>query len=388
LTTIYPDTPTSKKHKFVHALNKELVKLGIDVKTITPHSKGSSTQQMMDSVIIKRFRYLPEKHEIGFVNITELVSSSKIGFTKGLLMFLGFFFSTFIECLKEKPDVIHGHWAFPGGLIAYFIAKIFKKKFIVTVHGLNIFQKFKFLERIVVHSLNHSSIVVANSDHTKNELIKMGVRKDKIIKIFPAPNFVVQIKDDNILKQYKTKFTEPSNKIILFVGRLDKVKGVEYLIRSLLEVKTVKVHLIIAGNGILFDQLQNLTKSLCLQTKVTFVGRVDDAELALLHGISDVFVCPSIVEPLGLVIPEAMESELPVIATPVGGIPDMVKHEINGLLVEQKNPLSIAEAVERILTDKDFERKIVANAKETVKDFYPKVTARKHFEIFQSIVKS
>ena len=78
----------------------------------------------MDSVIIKRFKYLPEKYEIGFVNITELISSSKIGLIKGIMMFLGFFFVTFFECLKERPDVIHGHWAFPGGYIAYLMAKI------------------------------------------------------------------------------------------------------------------------------------------------------------------------------------------------------------------------------------------------------------------------
>ncbi len=386
LTTIYPDSPTSEKHKFVHSLNKELVKLGINVRTITPHSKGCLRRESMDSVVIKRFKYLPEKYEIGFVNITELISTSKIGLTKGIMMFFGFFFSTLFECLKDKPDVIHGHWAFPGGYIAYLMSKIFKIKFIVTIHGLNLFQKFKFLQGMVVNGLNQSSLIIANSSHTKKELIKMGVNENKIIKIYPAPNFVEPIKNLEELEKFRNQFASSSDKIILFVGRLDKVKGVEYLIKSIPEITKDKVHLIIVGEGLIKDQLENLAKQLGLEKKISFVGRISDKKLSLLHGISDIFVCPSIVEPLGLVIPEAMESEIPVVATPVGGIPDIVKHEVNGLLVKEKDPSSIANAIDRIFSDKDLEKKIVMNAKETVKEFYPERTAKQHFDILQRLV--
>jgi len=286
LTTIYPDSPTSKKYKFVHSLNKELAKLGVHVKTITPHSKGCLTNEIMDSVIIKRFKYLPEKYEIGFVNITELISSSKIGLIKGIMMFLGFFFVTFFECLKERPDVIHGHWAFPGGYIAYLMAKIFRKKFIVTVHGFNLFHKFKFLKGIVVRSLNHSSFIIANSSFTKNELIKMGVKEHKITKIYPAPNFVEPVKNPDVLQKYKNRFTDKANKIILFVGRLDQFKGVEYLIKSILKITTPNVHLIIAGEGSMANNFKDLTKKLGLEKKITFVGWVGNNELSLLHGIS------------------------------------------------------------------------------------------------------
>jgi len=81
-----------------------------------------------------------------------------------------------------------------------------------------------------------------------------------------------------------------------------------------------------------------------------------------------------------------MESEIPVVATPVGGIPDIVKHEVNGLLVKEKDPSSIANAIDRIFSDKDLEKKIVMNAKETVKEFYPERTAKQHFDILQRLV--
>jgi hypothetical protein len=65
LTTTYPESSDSTTHQFVHLLNKELVKLGFDIKTITPHSKGLTTKEVIDTVRIKRFRYLPENSEIG-----------------------------------------------------------------------------------------------------------------------------------------------------------------------------------------------------------------------------------------------------------------------------------------------------------------------------------
>jgi len=111
-----------------------------------------------------------------------------------------------------------------------------------------------------------------------------------------------------------------------------------------------------------------------------------------LRAISDIFVCPSIIDSRGdteglpMVILEAMESGLPVIASSVGGIVDVVKHEVSGLLVNQKDPKSIAIAIEKILSDKQLQKKIIENAKKTVKEFSPQEIARQYFNIFQSLV--
>jgi len=168
----------------------------------------------------------------------------------------------------------------------------------------------------------------------------MGVKERKIIIEKVIPNFLKHSENKKSLAEFRRKVTKPDNQIILFFGRLVERKGVEYLIQALNEMETKNVHLIIAGDGELLEKLRMLTKQLHLESKVTFFGRVTDQELALLQEISDIFVCPSIVdsrgmtEYLGLVIPEAMKAGLPVIATSVGGIVDTVKNEVNGLLVK------------------------------------------------------
>jgi len=396
LTTTYVRSSQRGVSKFVHGLNKELIPLGVRIKTITPHSKGEKLKQVVDGVNVLRFKYLPENFEINSSAISDEVSKSRIGLFKVFLMTLGFFIFSYFECLKEKPDILHGHWAFPAGFVAYIMSKIFRKKAIVTIHGgeIQLLKKFNLLRRIVIHGLNNSSVVIANSNYTKKELMSIGVKERKIIIEKVTPNFLKHSENKQSLGQFRSKFTEPDNQIILFFGRLVERKGVEYLIRALTEMETKNVHLIIAGVGELFEKLRTLTKQLELESKVTFFGRATDQELAWLQEISDIFICPSIVdsrgitEYLGLVIPEAMEAGLPVIATSVGGIVDTVKNEVNGLLVEQKNPKAIADAIERIFSDDILKKNIIENSKETVKEFYPQTIAHRYFDIFQNLISN
>jgi len=395
LTTSYVKSKNFQRSHFVHVLNSEFIKNGFEVKTITPHSKGLPTKESRNGVFIRRFRYLPEKYQLNELTLPE-VSGSKTGSLKIFFMVCGFFIFTFIECLKNKPNILHGHWAFPSGYIAYLISKIFRKKFVVTIHGSDIplLKKHTQIKKNVISGLNKSSQIIANSEYAKNELVKMGINEDKIIIIRVPPDFVEHENDPKVLEKFRENFTDSSSKIILFIGRLVEVKGAEYLIKALLELKNVKVHLIIAGDGTLKSKLQTLANSLNIQEKVTFFGTADKKELGLLHEVSDVLVCPSIVyesgatEGLPMVIPEAMESGLPVIASSVGGIVDVVKNEISGLLVNQKDPKSIAKAIEKILLDSDLEKKIIENSKITLKEFLPENIAQKYIDLFKVLDSS
>jgi len=390
LTTSYVRSDNLKRSHFVHVLNEELVKNGISVTTIIPHQKGSFGNETRDGVKIRRFKYLPERFELNETTIPE-ASKTTSGKFKIIIMSISFFIFTFFECLKEKPDILHGHWAYPSGYIAFLVSKIFRRKCIITIHGSDIplLKKYTLIKKFVIPSLNKSSQIIANSEYAKKELIKMGINENKIIKIRVPPDFVEHEKDPNILEKFREKFTDSSTKIILFVGRLVEVKGVEYLIKSLSEIKNVNIHLIIVGDGPLKNKLQMLTKSLDLQDKVTFFGTADKNELGLLHQISGVIVCPSIIYDLGateglpMVIPEAMESGLPIIASSVGGIVDVVKNEETGLLVSQKNPKELAKAIERILLDGDLSGKIIENAKNLLREFLPENIVQKYIQVFK-----
>jgi len=391
IATTYPESNNSKKPKFVHLLNKELVKLGVNVKAITPHSKGAMINEIIDSVDVTRFRYLPENKEFDSLSIPDEINKSKIAYFKVFMMVFGFFVSVFFNCIKEKPDIIHGQWAFPGGYIAYVIARVFHKKSITTVHFAEIplLKKFPFIKKIVINSLNKSTKVVTVSNFTKNALLKLGVRDEKITVIKPVPNFLPSIKDTMVLEKFKQKFTDSNYKIIFFVGRLVERKGVEYLIKSIPSVKSKNIHVVISGEGHLLEKLKTLTKSFGLEKKITFFEGPTDEELGLLFGISDVFVCPSIIdskgetEGLGLVIVEAMKFNLPVIAGSVGGILELIKNGENGILVPQKDSDSIASAIDKILQDEELRLSLIENSKKTVQSFLPSSIGQEYLALYK-----
>lgn len=373
LSTTYFD---SQKRGFVHTLNKSLVKAGFSVKAFTYRRANAPNKEVVDSVSIKRFSYLPQKYEMKY-SIPEEIRKSKIGLLKVFVMTVQFFFFTVEQCLKEKPDIIIGRWAFPSGYIAYLVSKIFRVKSVIEIYGseLTFTKKSKIVKQLLIPAMNKASLVIANSEYTKNEFIKLGVKKEKIIKIGTPPNYVKHTSDKNFLKEFRRKFTDDSSKIILFVGHLIELKGVEYAIRSLPYLQNKKTHLIIAGDGILKDDLKKLTKDLDLENRVTFFGMANLEEVGWLHDISDVFVCPPIIDSKGFtenlckVIPEAMESGLPVIATNVGGVPEVIENEKTGLLVEQKNPSILAKAIDRMLDDKELRQRVLENSKQIVWEF-------------------
>lgn len=391
LSTTYPESSDSTKPKFVHLLNKELAKLGAEINVISPHSKGLPEKTEMDSIQINFFKYLPDSLEI----TKSIPDEAKTigGKLKILLMLFRFFLFSKSFSHKYTDLILHGHWAFPGGYIAYLIAKRLKKKFIVTVHGSEIAQlkKYSYLRKITVNALNHSSKVIASNNFLKNRLIKLGINENKIELIKPVPNFITTNLKQNELKKFREKFTNQENKIILFVGRLTEVKGTEYLIKSLKLLKIKNFHCIIVGGGILEKKLKELAQTENLSEHITFFGPANSKQLGSLYSIGDVFVLPSIVDSLGgtegtgLVIPEAMNCNLPVIASNVGGIADIIKHEENGLLVEQKNPEQIANAIDRIFSDSILDNKIIQNSKKTVEEFSPSLIAKKYYEIFVNL---
>jgi len=391
LSTTYPESQNSSAPRFVHELNKELVNLGFDITAIVPHQRNFQTFLKMDSVNVRFFKYLPEKFEMSG-SIPDEIKSFK-GKIKLIIMTLFFFFSVFRICFSDRTYILHGNWAFPSGYIAYLISKLFNKKFIVTIHGSEIplLEKLVLIKPIVISSLNSSYRVVTSNNFLKKKLIHLGVLEEKIELIRPIPNFINHNLNQNELKEFRKRITEPSNKIILFVGRLTEVKGTEYLIKSFPKLKTKNTHLIIVGDGVLLEPLKQLSKKLKIEKTVTFFGPANRTELAHFYQISDVFVMPSIIdssggtEGTGLVIPEAMKFGIPVVASKVGGISETIIHEENGLLVNQKDPTSIAEAIDRIISDDKLSSYLIKNSTKTVKEFLPSEIAKKYQEIFNNI---
>lgn len=147
--------------------------------------------------------------------------------------------------------------------------------------------------------------------------------------------------------------TDPGRRksLIIFVGSLIPKKGISYLINAMAQVikKFTNVELLIVGDGSELRRLVNQTKELGIEDFIRFTGYVDDPSKYI--NLANFLVLPSISEEFGLVLLEAMRGSKAVVATKVGGIPEVVKHDETGILVEPKSSDRLARAMLKLLQD-------------------------------------
>ena len=172
----------------------------------------------------------------------------------------------------------------------------------------------------------------------KRRLIKYRVPLEALITI---PNGVDIDKFTKKKSSYLNKFLEDENenKRVIFVGRLDLQKGVEYLIRSIPNVfaNFPKVSFFILGNGRLEDYLKKLVKILSIENHVIFLNMIPIEEMPDFYSSAEILCLPSIHEGFPLSIVEALSIGLIIVASKTGGIPEVIKEDENGYLFEPKN---------------------------------------------------
>jgi len=169
------------------------------------------------------------------------------------------------------------------------------------------------------------------------------------------------------IHKYKKKYSVGEGPVILTVGKLVKQKGTEYLIKALKYLEP-KVELLIPSEGERKNFLRKLAKEVEKEGhRVKFLGYVNEEELKELFALSDIFVLPSLNEGLPLSLIEAMSFAKPVVATRVGGIPELVEPAGCGFLVNKKNPKQIAEKINILLSDEKLRKKLGSKGRRYVK---------------------
>lgn len=263
-----------------------------------------------------------------------------------ILTAMPFIFSrSFFLILLQKINLLHCQ-GFLGACIGYYISKIVNIPYIVTVQRL---EGNNFLKKIVYRN---AKVCIAASSAIKEYFKEIGCSNIEVI-----PNGVDLKRFENLKKQQKDGF------VVMTVARLEKVKGIEYLIRAFtrsdLALAGSDLQLFIIGDGSERKNLENLTRELGLVKKVKFLGPIPPEGIPEYLAMADCFVLPSLKEGFGIAILEAIAARVPVIASKVGGILDIIENEKNGLLVTPGNPEEIAKAILRIYNNPELRERLV-----------------------------
>ncbi len=392
--TTFPRWKNDSEPSFVYALSSTLEKKGYKTVVLAPHYYKAKIFEVMGNLKVYRFPYF---YPLRFQRlcyeggILENLKKSFLAKIQMPFLLLSEYFHTIKIIKKEKIDFIHAHWIVPQGFIAALIKKLYKIPFISTAHAGDVFPLKKgMIKNLARFAIKNSSYVTANSSFTKSSILRlMNVKNIEVVPMgVDLKNFNAKNKDNKLRTKYNIK-----NEFILFVGRLAEKKGVEYLIRAIPLVleKLPNSKLLIVGDGPEKEKLTNLTKKLNLEEYVIFVGKLRLEDLPKFYATADVFVGPSIVtekgdtEGLGIVFLEAIASGTCVIGSNVGGIPDIIKHNKTGLLVEQKNPKQLAHSIVSLLKNKKLQKKLNKNAIRHISTYSWDIIASKFEKIYDKI---
>jgi glycosyltransferase involved in cell wall biosynthesis len=202
-----------------------------------------------------------------------------------------------------------------------------------------------------------------------------------------ASKFQVSVDRNAVRARY---LVEPNEKLVLYVGRLVPQKGVEFLIQAVSRIagRFGDAKFVIVGDGWLRGHLESLADQMGQRWRINFAGFIPDSELIALMRSADVLVIPSVYEPFGIVALEGMAAGVPVVASQVGGLAEVVEHEKTGEYVYMRNPESIAWGVERVLSNSGHAAWLVKNGREAVERTYSwDAVAKKTTELYEDVAK-
>lgn len=284
--------------------------------------------------------------------------------------------------LAEKIDIVHTHASFAGRIAG----RLSGRKVVLTRHGLGAGKK-DFFHRIVTSIISRvfTDCIIAISRAVKISLIETGVPADMIKIVYNGINLS---KFNRIEPRLKREFGITGGPIIGTVARLVPEKGHEFAIKAMARVlnKFPEARMVIVGDGPLKWKLKEVTDELNITDNVVFLGYQENVESLVAD--FDVFVLPSVSEGMGLALLEAMALEKPVVATEAGGIPEVIKNGVNGLLVPPKDEKFLAEAIINILSSRQTAISLSQAARFTVfKKFSARTMAEKTLEIYDKILQ-
>jgi glycosyltransferase involved in cell wall biosynthesis len=310
-------------------------------------------------------------------------------------------FKLIYKPLNYDLDIIHAHSPIPySDLPALLYAKRKNVPFVLTYQfdaqetggsfmrntGVGLYNKL-FIHRV----LDSAETIIATTESYANESPFLKGYKDKIV-VIPNGINIEEVTTNHTKVECRKRLGLPEESdIILFFGSLVPYKGPDVLLKAFkyLKEKFPSAKLIFAGRGQMHAELLSLSKKLDLDNEVIFTGFVEEENKPLYFKASDIFCLPSInmAESFGIVNLEAMASGIPIVASDLGGIPDIVKDGVNGLLSTPGDIQNLADTLTSLMADAHLRRELGNNGKKLAVHYSWDEIADKTEQLYREILE-
>ena len=349
----------------VLSLARGLLKAGAEV-SVAMLSHGP-LQELLGSCSVDS-RVIPVKHKFDLLKISELREYFRAG----------------------RFDIVHAHGARAAFFTSLASTRLKSASLIVSIHELSdgTFRRssVKRLEN-AVYKLSYKACIAVSKAVADDAVKGRGL---SAARIFVIPNclpdaFSERAADFSKAHPISGEESHQHGLVVGVAGRLDAVKGHKNLIQAWPKVLDAvpSARLDIAGAGPLEKDLVDLSAQLGIRQAVNFLGSVED--MVEFYRSINMLVVPSLSESFGITILEAMSCGIPVIASDVGGIREIVRNEWNGLLVPRESHVAISDAILRLWSDDSLRSKIISNGFKSIEPYKQEAFILSHMEAYKSI---
>lgn len=352
VVTAFPRGPDDPITPWLVELLQRLRAAGHEVEVITSAYKGSPDQTFA-GIPVHRFRYFFRRWE----NLTheetapDRMRRSLLYRVMPLCFVLGGMRAIRRLTSRRQYDVIHVHWPLPLALLGWAAQRGGRPPIVTTFYGAELRLGFR---RFLAWAARRAARVIAISSYTAAALREITNVPIEVIP-YAASLPPARPKADADREHVPT---------VLFVGRLVERKGVTHLVEAVAQLADRRARLVIVGDGPERPRLEARARELGIADRVEFRGRISDADLRTAYQRAGVFVLPAVLdsrgdtEGLGVVLLEAMNYGVPVIASNIGGIVDIVVDQETGMLVPPADAAALASALDSVLRDPARSRRL------------------------------
>jgi glycosyltransferase involved in cell wall biosynthesis len=392
LASTFPRWKNDTEPRFVYDLCKKITD-EFHVIVLAPHCRNSKKYELFDDLEVYRYQYAPKILENlayeGGINAS--LKKNKLNWLILPFFLVSQIFSIYRLINKYSIQGIHAHWLLPQGILALLARSLTRQrpKILCTSHGADLYSLNDPLsKKIKKYVINNVEALTVVSSAMQDDI-------NTISPYFKKNIIVAPMGADLTTLFYPINSVTRNPFQLLFVGRLVEKKGIIFLLKAIYNIKTKypNIRLNIAGTGPEEKKLKSLTKSLKIQTHVTFLGRLSHEQLVSQYRMSIMSIFPFIqakdgdIEGLGLVMIEAMGCECPVIASNIPAVKDVIIDNKNGILIKPASEKSIEEKIIYLLSNPNKAKNIAKNGREFVLDHFSWESSSQNYrELLRSIL--
>lgn len=408
-TSTLPASEVDEVPAFIRDQAVELKKLfpSTDIVMHAPHNAYSDTSRIIEnntSYRVHRYHYFwPFKWELlaGRGIMPALRHNPLLYFQIPFLVFFQFV-SLLAVTLREKPDLLYAHWFTPQAITTMLVSRITGTPFVFTTHAsdVSVLSRVPFTKPLVNWICRRACAYIAVSENTAGKLKKFfsGAYDERALmeKLSIIPMGVstdVPRISDSERAEVLSRFGIPRDRqLMLFIGRLAEKKGVSWLLEATAQLPLTsarRLHLIIAGDGQLRGELEDLTRRLGL-TNVTFTGYVTGLDKWALIDAADYACFPSIIDDTGdaegfpVALMECLAAGKIILSSDVTGAEKVIEKHHAGFVFPEKSATSLLSLLEKVLIlEQTRSEELQTNAKRLALNYDWRSISQQHYSIFQ-----